>query len=137
MWEGIVEKVSAQDALCLVSAYVNQRDVLIRHYQSCPAVKDDASVPENVPRRVTRACKTCNELRLKCSGGPVCTRCVELGRECIFRQRARRTRKEHDTLLWHPASSPPDVSNEGLDLSKQHSNKFLSEALIVSPRISR
>lgn len=59
----------------------SRRDVLLRHYQSCRSAVRGSTLPS---RRTKRACKSCKDLKLKCTGGPRCEKCYSLGQSCIF-----------------------------------------------------
>ncbi|KAI9743674.1 MAG: hypothetical protein M1818_002990 [Claussenomyces sp. TS43310] len=88
----------------------SRRDVLLRHHQSCRAVKANSLVAEQNQRRTKRACQTCNHLQLKCSGGPRCEKCAELGQDCTYDPRRRRTNSTHHATspVQLPAVNPSE-----------------------------
>lgn len=100
---------------------LSRRDVLIRHYQTCPAIKSNTTLSHKSHKRVSRACDSCHALKLRCSGDPVCSKCVELGVECVMRHRSQPARGQRDsTNPWPPPTT--DLSQGGYDLSPNENN---------------
>jgi hypothetical protein len=96
-------------------ANLQSRDVLIRHYQTCPSIRSNTTLSSKEPRRISRACRACHEMKLRCSGDPVCSRCVD-GMECVAHQRRQSTQGRQDTAIPWP-SPKTDHSNGSYDLS--------------------
>ncbi|KAF2803085.1 uncharacterized protein BDZ99DRAFT_576350 [Mytilinidion resinicola] len=61
-----------------------RRDILLRHQQAYEAADEAHMSASNNPQATRRACQNCNDLKLKCTGGPTCERCTSLGRSCKY-----------------------------------------------------
>lgn len=67
-----------------------------------------------IPHRITVACTTCRNQHLRCDGAaPVCTRCREGNKRCVYkdiRRQSRRLRDQHDSTLGSDSGRSRNVN---------------------------
>lgn len=90
---------------------------MLRHYLSCRAARVGDEPAQPFRKRAKRACKTCNELKLRCSGGTQCERCSDLNQECFYPPRRKRTVRQNQAAKESWSSHSPSAP-----LDAQHSN---------------
>ena len=96
-----------------------------RHYQSCKSAQNVDKTSIEVSRRVNRACSTCRQSKVKCSGNQPCERCCSIGQNqlCQFAYRSIRlaTTSDASTPDRHSASTTEEtiLSQEHLQQDRQ------------------
>ncbi len=63
------------------------RDVLHRHFKTCPKARNKDNIPgRNPPGRVRKACDRCATLRAGCNGKTPCSLCQQAGINCTYQR---------------------------------------------------